>query len=180
MAADMAELSPGRKVFAFAVMCVGVVSMRRSRLGRRLVALRDSEAASATLGVNPSLTKLAVFGLSAAMAGLAGALLALHRTSASATDFEMFGGVALLLLIVVGGVENPAGALIGGVTFVLFRLLQDWIDSPILQSIENLGPGFLALSIAYTPNGAATEIGRAFAPLLPWRHDAREDRARGR
>ena len=162
----------------FGLLVVGVVAMRRGRLGRRLIALRDSEAASATLGVNPALTKLTVFGLSAAMAGFAGGLLALHRTSASSTDFEMFGGVALLLLIVVGGVEAPAGALIGGVTFVMFRLLQDWFDTPILQSVENLGPGLLALSIAYTPNGAAAEIGRAFAPLLPWRHDARAARAR--
>lgn len=157
----------------FALVALGVVWMRRGPVGRRLVALRDSEVASATLGINPARTKLVVFGLSAAMAGFAGALLALHRTSASATDFEMFGGIALILLIVVGGVEAPAGALIGGVTFVLFRLLQDWWDTPILQSIENLGPGLLALSIAYTPNGAATEIGRAFAPLLPWRRKKR-------
>ena len=157
----------------FALMALGVVWMRRGRFGRRLIALRDSEAASATLGVNPTVTKLAVFGMSAAMAGFAGGLLALHRTSASASDFEMFRGVALVLLIVVGGVEASAGALVGGATFVLLTMIQDWIHSPILQSIENLGPGLLALSIAYSPNGAAAEIGRGFGPLLPWRRKER-------
>ena len=54
----------------FGVMAVGVIALRRSAYGRRLVALRDSEAACATLGVNLMALKLSVFGLSAAMAGL--------------------------------------------------------------------------------------------------------------
>ena len=147
----------------FVLMALGVVWMRRGPLGRRLIALRDSEAASATLGVNPAITKLAVFGMSAGMAGFAGGLLALHRTSASASDFEMFRGVALVLLIVVGGVEASAGAFIGGAALVFLTMLQGWVHSPVLQSIENLGPGLLALSIAYSPNGAAAEIGRSFS-----------------
>jgi branched-chain amino acid transport system permease protein len=164
----------------FALLALAMVWMRRGRLGRRLIALRDSEAASVTLGVSLVTTKLAVYGLSAGMAGLAGGLLALHRTSASATDFTLFIGVAMLLLVVVGGVEVPSGALFGGVAFVFLRMLQGWWDTPILSSIENLGPGLLALSIVSYPSGSAVEIGRGFAPLLPWRKDAREALARDR
>jgi ABC-type branched-subunit amino acid transport system permease subunit len=52
----------------FLAIGVGVVALRRSAFGRRLVAMRDSPAACATLGVNLFFTKLAVFGISAAIA----------------------------------------------------------------------------------------------------------------
>ena len=58
----------------FGIAGLGVVAMRRGAFGRRLVAMRDSPAACATLGVNLFSTKLAVFAISAAIAGFAGAL----------------------------------------------------------------------------------------------------------
>ena len=54
----------------FGLCAIAVVALRRSAFGRRLVALRDSEAASVTVGVNVLETKLAVFALSAGIAGL--------------------------------------------------------------------------------------------------------------
>ena len=81
---------PGPSLFGFAVdtpervtvfgavvlalMTVGVALLRRGRLGRRLIALRDSEAAFATLGGNLLAGKLLVFGLSSAIAGVGGGL----------------------------------------------------------------------------------------------------------
>ena len=62
----------------FGLCGVGVVALRRSAFGRRLVALRDSEAASVTVGVNVLETKLAVFTLSAGIAGFAGAFFAMY------------------------------------------------------------------------------------------------------
>ena len=158
----------------FVALGLAVVWMRRGRFGRRLVALRDSEAASATLGVNPIVTKLAVYGLSAAMAGLAGALYALNQTSAVTTDYTFLVGVPLLLLVVAGGVQYMSGAVFGGIVFVLFTLLQQWLGWSILDSLERLGPAGLALGIAQNPDGAVVAIGEGFAPLLPWRKDARE------
>jgi branched-chain amino acid transport system permease protein len=110
----------------FGVMALFVVWMRRGRFGRRLVALRDSEAASATLGVNTLWTKLAVYSVSAAMAGFAGALLAGHRGTAATQDFQLLGllAIPIVLLIVVGGVETVSGALAGGFLFVLFQFIQ--------------------------------------------------------
>src|SRR5262249_5196597 len=62
----------------FGLAGIGVIALRRAPFGRRLIALRDSEAASATVGVNILETKLAVFCMSAGMAGFAGAFLAMH------------------------------------------------------------------------------------------------------
>ena len=79
------------------LVTVGVRPRRRSassrsgaaRSGRRLVALRDSEAASATVGVNVLETKVAVFMLSAGMAGFAGAFLAMYYETTDAQQFQM-------------------------------------------------------------------------------------------
>lgn len=158
----------------FGVLAIGVIALRRSKYGRRLVALRDSEAACATLGVNRMTTKLAVFALSAAMAGFAGALLGMQRGTAGTQDFTMLIGLPIVLLAVVGGVATVAGALIGGFSFILFRVITDSFDSPLLRSLELLGPGLLALNIATNPNGASVGLGFLFAPLLPWRKDARQ------
>ena len=58
----------------FALFSIGILALRRGPFGRVLVAIKDSEAACATLGLSLTTTKLAVFTLSAAMAGVAGAL----------------------------------------------------------------------------------------------------------
>jgi len=155
--------------FLFGVLSIAVASLRRSRYGRRLIALRDSEAAAVTFGVNPIVTKLAVFGLSAGMAGFGGGLLAIHRTSATAPDYAMMAGIPFLLLVVVGGVETTGGALFGGVASVLLLVVQDWWHLSFFKSIEVLGPGLLALGVATNPDGSVVAIARALGPLLPWR-----------
>jgi ABC-type branched-subunit amino acid transport system permease subunit len=115
----------------FGVMAIGVVWLRRGRFGRRLIALRDSEAACATLGVNRFRTKLAVYTLAAAMAGFAGALLGMQRGTAATQDFQLLSPLAIpiVLLIVVGGVETVSGALIGGTTYILFVVMKENFDT---------------------------------------------------
>jgi branched-chain amino acid transport system permease protein len=159
----------------FGVLAVFIVWLRRTRYGRRLVALRDSEAACATLGVNRLTSKLSVYALSAAMAGFAGALLGMQRGTAATQDYTMLMGLPIVLLAVVGGVATVSGALFGGFAFILFRIITDTFDYSWLRSLERLGPGLLALSIATNPNGASVGLGFLFAPLLPWRKDARQE-----
>jgi branched-chain amino acid transport system permease protein len=119
----------------FGAMAIGVVALRRGRFGRRLIALRDSEAACATLGVNRFRTKLTVYALAAAMAGFAGALLGMQRGGAATQDFQLLSPLAIpiVLLIVVGGVETVSGALIGGVTYIGFVALQENFDQSWLR-----------------------------------------------
>ena len=58
----------------YALCLIGVGALRRGPFGRRLVAMSDSQAACATVGMSITKTKLAVFILTGGMAGLAGAL----------------------------------------------------------------------------------------------------------
>ncbi|MDZ4825916.1 MAG: ABC transporter permease [Actinomycetota bacterium] len=161
------------------MMMIFVVTLRRSAFGRRLVALRDSEAASATVGVNVFLTKVIVFTLSAAMAGFAGAFFAQARGTISAQDaeFTMLAGIPVVLTLVVGGVAFAAGALFAGIFTVLLAIIVATYDISWLAALTTLAPGLAALGIISNPGGAVGEIGRAFAPLLPWRKDAREIQA---
>lgn len=161
----------------FGLASVGVVALRHSAFGRRLVAMRDSEAASATIGVNILETKVLVFMLSAGIAGFAGAFLAQQLGSLSSSSFPMLQGLAMVLALVIGGVGAVAGALFAGVFgFGLIFIKETWHLS-LWRSLEILGPGLAALGIIRNPSGAVMRIGDSFAPLLPWRVDAKEREA---
>ena len=98
----------------FALFSIGILALRRGPFGRVLVATKDSEAACATLGLSLTTTKLLVFTLSAAMAGLAGAFLGAASSVASGTDFEMFESLLILAVVAIGGASVCSGALVGG------------------------------------------------------------------
>jgi branched-chain amino acid transport system permease protein len=160
----------------FSAVGLGVVLLRRGRFGRRLIAMRDSEAASATLGVNLLATKLAVFGLSAAIAGFAGALAAVHHGAAQASDFQMLMGLPFLLLLVVGGVGVVSGALLGGFLLQTFTWLLvlfpnvninlGFAEFNLFETFGKLGPGFAGIGIGRQPEGVIPNVS----------HDVRERR----
>jgi branched-chain amino acid transport system permease protein len=95
----------------FALFSIAILALRRGPFGRVLVA---SEAACATLGLSLTRTKLLVFTLSAAMAGVAGALFGAAEAVAGGTDFEMFESLLILAVVAIGGASVCSGALAGG------------------------------------------------------------------
>ena len=98
-----------------ALVSAGVAALRRSRFGRRLIALRDSEAAYATLGGSLLLARVAVFALAAAIAGLGGALYAMQQQSVTADQFSLVAGLPIFLVAVVGGLASVGDGLFTGV-----------------------------------------------------------------
>jgi branched-chain amino acid transport system permease protein len=135
----------------FAVAAVGVLALRRSRYGRRLVASNDSAAACATLGVSVTVTRLVVFTTAAGMAGLAGALYGGAATVVNGPDFNSLVSLVLLLLVIIGGVNTASGALFGAFTFVLYPVLQQhasWLPDQYLLT------GAAAFFVGLNPNGA--------------------------
>jgi branched-chain amino acid transport system permease protein len=159
----------------FGIVGVGMVALRRGAFGRRLIALRDSEAAASTVGVNVLETKVAVFMLSAAMAGFAGAFLAQYYESINQAQFTMLGGLPIVLALVIGGVATVSGALFAGMFGLGLVIIQATWHLTLFRAIEFLAPGLAALGIIQNPSGAVVPMGEGFAPLLPWRHDARTE-----
>ena len=137
----------------FALVSVGVLALRRGSFGRRLAAMRDSQAACATLGMDVRRTKLAVFALSSAIAGLAGALYGGLGFTAGQLDFEPLFNVLLFLFAFVGGVTTVTGALLGGILFALLPLVQS--EAPEFSGLVFAVIAVTALALGKQPNGLA-------------------------
>jgi branched-chain amino acid transport system permease protein len=102
-----------------AVVCFLVAwGLLESRFGRSLRAIRDSELAAAASGINRSAYKVAAFGVSAAFAGVAGALLAINVAYVSPDTFP----VQLSLFLLVGAVVGLYGSIWGAVAGALLIL----------------------------------------------------------
>ncbi len=148
----------------FVVMSLVVVAIRRSRFGLRLLAIRDSEAACATFGLNLMGTRLAVFMVSAAIAGLGGAIFATQATSISPMNFDFVTGLPIFMLVVVGGAGLVGGALFAGISLAGILPALSSV-STFFAKIQTMTPGLVGIGLGREPSGAAPQFSTAFAPL---------------
>ena len=135
----------------FAAVAVGLLALRRSTFGRRLLAINDSPAACLTLGIDMTRAKLAVFTISAGLAGLGGALYGGAQTAVAPNDFSFLISLTLLLLAVAWGIRTAAGMLLGGVAFALGPLLQSHLSQP--RNVVALLVGLAAIGVSQNPEG---------------------------
>jgi branched-chain amino acid transport system permease protein len=112
--------------FFFVVAALMVLAIRRSMFGRRLVALNDSQAAYATVGLNIGITKVTVFAIAAGMAGLAGALYGTVQQVVGTSDFDVFPSIIFVLFVTVWSIRTVTGAFLAAVTYVV--LGQVWMN----------------------------------------------------
>ena len=147
----------------FCICALAIVALRRSSLGERLLAMKDSPAACATLGLNLTFTKLIVFSLSAAMAGVGGALYGGTSGTVSAERFSLFESLPVVLLAVVGGIGSPGGAMFAGLVLYGIPLASAslvWFAKPALVL-----PGMMGVGLGQNPNGVVPDLARRFEPL---------------
>ena len=102
------------------VVSIGVSNLVRTRMGRAMEATRDNETAAAVMGVNLAGVKTITFGLSGAITGVAGSLfgLKLGLVDADVPLFGLFGAIAFLVAMFVGGAAQSWGPVIGGLFYV--------------------------------------------------------------
>lgn len=141
----------------FVLTALVVLGVRRSKYGRILLAARDSEAACATLGYNTRAVRVAVFALSAGLAGVAGALYTGMNVSVSTADFLFFNSLPLLLFAVVGGVTSVTGVFIGGMTYQ-FVIPTVAGESPTIIGLTYVLLFAAILSLGGNPNGVANVL----------------------
>jgi ABC-type branched-subunit amino acid transport system permease subunit len=99
----------------FVIVALLLVNLHDSGAGRRLRAIRDSEVAAATMGVNLTRYKLLAFGMSAAIAGLGGAFYPLVAGSVSPQPFWLITSLQFAAIAVLMGVRYVPAAALGGV-----------------------------------------------------------------
>ncbi len=156
--------SPGRFYFLCLVLLIIsmflVMNLLRAPLGRAMLAVRDSEVAARSMGINLARTKTMAFAISAALTGVAGALLAHHTRYISPEAFMLTLSIQLLLLIVVGGLGSLHGVIFGAI-FVGFlpqgiALMRDVLP-PSIGQLPGLEPGIfgliLVLFLLFEPHG---------------------------
>jgi len=109
------------------------VNLLNSRTGRALRAVHDSEIACNAMGLDVSALKIKVFILSAVYAALAGSLYAHYVTFISPSSFSLFYSILVLTMVIVGGITNVWGAIIGAVVItVLPELLRRFEELDVL------------------------------------------------
>ncbi|WP_458247000.1 branched-chain amino acid ABC transporter permease [Streptomyces sp. MAI_2237] len=114
---DGNEPSP---VFGFLVLLVAVLlgvyvaNLRRTGLGRRMLAVRSNERAAAAAGVDVRAVKIAAFAISSFIASVAGTLYAYNFGSVSAARFTALAALGLIGFAYIGGITMVSGAVIAG------------------------------------------------------------------
>jgi ABC-type branched-subunit amino acid transport system ATPase component/ABC-type branched-subunit amino acid transport system permease subunit len=144
------------------VTVLGGRRLRRSTFGRRVIAVRDNERASSTLGIRPARTKLQVFAVSGFLAAAAGVFWASTWQSISPAQFPADASIALLALPVIGGLGSLGGAIAAAVTLYVGTFFVGPHVSGFLGSLGQnegfllliAGLGVLGSMMAY-PNGMA-------------------------
>ena len=162
-------------IFAAIVMIVlaAIGNLRDTRTGRAFFAVRGSEMAAASLGIDVMRTKLVAFALSGLLAGLAGGLLMTGQRTVVPDQFFFTVSLQYLAIAVVGGLTSIGGAIAAALLFagldeLFFRVeaLAGWL--------EIVSAGLLAVVLLSYPGGLAAvpDTARRLLPFLRQRDAA--------
>lgn len=102
--------------FALAVLLIVTVltwNLKRSRLGRAFMAVRDRDIAAGVAGIPVTRTKVVAFVISSAFAGVSGALLVSYMGYFTPSQWTMMVSVDFIAMVVIGGMGTVAGAILG-------------------------------------------------------------------
>ncbi|GAA1790071.1 ABC transporter permease subunit [Agromyces lapidis] len=146
------------------------LNLTRSRAGRALSAVNDSELAAESLGVNTYALRVKVFTLSAGFAGLGGVFYAYQVQIVSPQVAEFHVSVELLLMVVIGGLGSVWGAIAGAfIVELLSEGLRDLIPAIIpgaTGEVQLIGYGLvLILVIILLPGGLYQVVKTAWAAI---------------
>lgn len=144
-------------VLAFAAAtALLTASLRASRFGRAMIAVRDDELAAGVAGVRVERTKLLAFVLSGALAAVSGCLYAHYSRYISPQDFDLLRSITLLVMLIVGGDTSVPGAIAGA---IVLTFAPEWM--------RFLGDAYLAffgaaivLVLVLMPGGIAQQVRR--------------------
>jgi branched-chain amino acid transport system permease protein len=132
---------------------LGIVNLMRSSTGRAFVAIRDSEISAQSMGIQLARYKTLSFALSAALAGIGGALYAHKIQFLSPEQFSIIQSIDLLLMVVIGGLGSIHGAFLGAIFLIvmpqLIALGKDYLPEAIGQAAGLQGAVYGIVLIAF-------------------------------
>jgi ABC-type branched-subunit amino acid transport system permease subunit len=155
------DFSSTRSYFFLVLVILGLVAggvllVKRGTTGRYLDALRGSEVAAASIGIDPRRARVTAFALSAGIAGLGGGLLAVLDEGLSSLNYQFIQGLFWVVLVVTLGARSLQAAITAGITFKLFPELLSRVDLGFLPESINPADNPNALAFALFGLGALT------------------------
>lgn len=146
------DLGGNTAFYFYELVLVGLIlalahRLRKGRLGRILSAMRDSETAATSMGINLRKYKLFIFSASAFMAGVGGSMFAQAVGTFNAQNFITFNSLLWFAVVVVAGVASLYGALLAA---FLFALLDTFLGG---SGVSTFIIGLAALSLGRLPGG---------------------------
>jgi branched-chain amino acid transport system permease protein len=141
-----------------------------SPFGRVLRAIRDDELATRGVGKNVVFYKVMVFGLTSAMAGMAGVMLTYFNQGAQPGAYGLAQSVAIIAMVVIGGTANLLGSILGATLLVL---LEPFLEDTVALAPTDAAParlsiygGLIVLFLFLRPQGLIPE---RWTPATMWR-----------
>jgi len=132
---------------------LAIANLMRSSTGRAFVAIRDSEISAQSMGIQLARYKTMSFALSAALAGIGGALYAHKIQFLSPEQFSIIQSIDLLLMVVIGGLGSIHGAFLGAIFLIvmpqLIALGKDFLPAAIGQAAGLQGTVYGLVLIAF-------------------------------
>jgi len=122
-------------------MTIAAINIIKSRIGRAFIAVRDSDIAAETIGVNLTYYKTLAFAVSAFYTGIGGSLMGFVLGFINPQNFNLFLSIAFLAMVVVGGLGSVLGSILGA---ILITILQQQLNN--IPEIPLLGKGVIFLS----------------------------------
>jgi len=147
----------------------------RSKVGRAILSLKHSEPVASSYGINVTAFKILAFVMSGLFAGIGGGLYAFRLENVVANDFQFTSSLLWVLMVVVGGLGNRTGVIIGSAFFAVFPFLVELIpgaehffNDTLSRNISYLpiliGPALAIITIIQFPGGIAEQI----SPITRW------------
>ena len=139
-----------RDGYSFYYLCLGflvlvlvlALNLLRSPTGRAFIAIRDSETAAQSIGVNLSVYKVMAFSISAAVTGLAGCLYAHKMSFISPEMFTLLLSLEFVIVILIGGVGSLHGAVLGSIFVVMVDPFLSYLKDDLPRGIGELAHSF--------------------------------------
>ena len=125
--------------FLFLILCIAIVfitsRLQHSRLGRAWVAIREDEIAAKAMGINTRNVKLLAFSMGASFGGVAGAMFASFQGFVSPESFSLTESIAVLAMVVLGGIGHIPGVIMGGVLLAALPEVLRHVVEPLQQQL---------------------------------------------
>jgi branched-chain amino acid transport system permease protein len=125
--------------FLFLFLCIATIfitsRLQHSRLGRAWVAIREDEIAAKAMGINTRNVKLLAFSMGASFGGVAGAMFAALQGFVSPESFSLTESIAVLAMVVLGGIGHIPGVVLGGVLLAALPEVLRHVVEPAQQAL---------------------------------------------